>query len=282
MVIIHVNAAQFAVAHELMHKPGIQKVIGSYLSMLGTLHMLKTLNIHFTHEHVLGHHRRVATAEDPASASKGTNICRFFLRSYFGAYREVYLRDKQLGKPVYQNTIFLSLLSSTIFCSLIWGMFGTQAFLCFLVEVVGAVFFLEAINYIEHYGLRRKKNGEEYEKVTFRHSWNSAHRFSNYLFFKLQRHSDHHENALKPYQTLLTVDEAPQLPHGYVIMNAMAFFPPTFFSVMDPLVQCHNEYPDDKELLQERYRKSVQLTRHFILKLSFMSTALFCASRVLI
>ena len=80
------------------------------------------------------------------------------------------------------------------------------------------------------------ENGE-YEKVTIRHSWNAPHRFSNYLLFKLQRHSDHHENATKPYQTLLSLDDSPHLPHGYSLIVFMSFFPSVWFSVMDPLVK---------------------------------------------
>jgi alkane 1-monooxygenase len=68
-----------------------------------------------------------------------------------------------------------------------------QCLVIFLFQVAGAIMYLEIINYIEHYGLKRKKlsNGE-YEKVNIKHSWNAPHRFSNYLLFKLQRHSDHH------------------------------------------------------------------------------------------
>lgn len=64
-----------------------------------------------------------------------------------------------------------------------------------------------------------------FEKVTILHSWNAPHRFTNYLLFKLQRHSDHHENASKPFQTLLSLEESPLLPHGYNLMVLMTFFP---------------------------------------------------------
>lgn len=75
-----------------------------------------------------------------------------------------------------------------------------------IITAVGSIVYLEAINYIEHYGLSRKllPNGE-YEKTTILHSWNAPHRFTNYLFFKLQRHSDHHENSSKPFQTLVSM-----------------------------------------------------------------------------
>lgn len=64
-----------------------------------------------------------------------------------------------------------------------------------------------------------------YEKVTVRHSWNAAHVISNYYTLKLQRHSDHHENSLKSYQTLCTYEDSPQLPHGYLVCFLMANFP---------------------------------------------------------
>lgn len=110
-----------------------------------------------------------------------------------------------------------------------------------MIEAFGSIFYLEAINYIEHYGLLRKKqdNGH-YEKVTIKHSWNAAHRFSNYLLFKLQRHSDHHENSYKPYQILVTMKESPQLPHGYTVMILMSFVPKKWFQIMDPLVDAYN------------------------------------------
>lgn len=83
VIVSNLNAAQFSISHEMMHKPGWRRV-------LGTFHMIKTLNMHFTYEHLYGHHRKVATPEDPASAKKNENVYRFFIRSYFGAYTSVY------------------------------------------------------------------------------------------------------------------------------------------------------------------------------------------------
>ena len=104
------------------------------------------------------------------------------------------------------NYAVLSIFSAILFTSLMFKIYGFQAGILFLITAYGGIFYLEAINYLEHYGLLRKKltNGE-YEKVTIKHSWNAPHRFSNYLLFKLQRHSDHHENSLKPYQTLVSL-----------------------------------------------------------------------------
>lgn len=120
--------------------------------------------------------------------------------------------------------------------------FGVYGTFYFLVMAGISVFYLEAINYIEHYGLQRKEiQPGVYEKVNITHSWNTPHRISNYLLFKLQRHSDHHENGLKPYQILCAYEESPQMPHGYIVMILLSFVPQIWFNVM-------NEYT-------EKYRK---------------------------
>ncbi len=111
---------------------------------------------------------------------------------------------------------------------------------------------LEVINYIEHYGLKRRFISPlgKYENVTIHHSWNAPHRISNYALFKLQRHSDHHENPLKPYHLLATYDEAPTLPQGYGICIVVALLPSIWYKVMNPLVelQAKNQKPS-KEIL---------------------------------
>ena len=134
--------------------------------------------------------------------------------------------EKQAGKTFLNNYLILSIVAEVLFTALMFFMFGFKGGIVFLISAFGSIFYLEAINYIEHYGLQRKKLPDgNYEKVTIKHSWNAPHRFSNYLLFKLQRHSDHHENSLKPYQTLLSLEESPHLPHGYSVSIFMSFFP---------------------------------------------------------
>lgn len=216
----NLSSAQFAVAHEVMHKPG------KFYRFLGTLHMLKLCYMHFTYHHLYRHHQQVATPEDPSTALKGETVYQFVVRCISGSWKGVYEDEKKAGKSFLKNDAVLSLIASIIFISGVYIIFGLKSTLIHLAIVGGAIFYLEAINYLEHYGLIRKKlaNGE-YEKVTILHSWNAPHRFTNYLLFKLQRHSDHHENSTKPYQTLLTLEESPFLPHGYTLMILMTFFP---------------------------------------------------------
>lgn len=199
--------------------------------------MSKNLYMHFTYEHIFGHHRRVATPEDPASAEQGINLYRFIWRSFIGSYKSVYKMQKELNKPFFLNYAVLSVVGAIAFTLFIYLLYDVRVTLFFLFEALFSIVYLEAINYVEHYGLSRKKlpNGE-YEKVTIHHSWNAPHRFTNYLLFKLERHSDHHENALKPYQTLVSLDESPQIPYGYTTMILISFFPKVWYSIMDPLV----------------------------------------------
>ena len=178
-----------------------------------------------------------------------------------GSWLSAYNIEKTQGKPIYLNGAILSIVSSVLLIGMVWKFYGLPAAIMFTIYGLGSIFYLENINYIEHYGLRRAKlaNGE-YEKVSIRHSWNAPHRFTNYILFKLQRHSDHHENSLKPYQTLLSLEDSPNLPHGYSVMILMSLFPTVWFDIMDPLV---DEYELKKkgDISMEATKRAEQLTR---------------------
>jgi alkane 1-monooxygenase len=121
---------------------------------------------------------------------------------------------------------------------------------------------LTSANYIEHYGLLRQKleNGR-YEQCQPHHSWNSNHIMSNLILFNLQRHSDHHANATRRYQSLRNFDNLPQLPSGYPLMFAIAYIPPLWFAIMDRRVvewadgdmSKLNVLPSMRERLARRY-----------------------------
>ncbi len=110
----------------------------------------------------------------------------------------------------------------------------------FLYQAFIAIWQLELVNYIEHYGLTRKHFGEgKYEHVQPRHSWNSAMRVSNWLLINLQRHSDHHYKPDRRFPLLqnYTEADAPQLPYGYPVMTLAAMWPPLWRRVMNPRVR---------------------------------------------
>ncbi|KIF83102.1 alkane 1-monooxygenase [Noviherbaspirillum autotrophicum] len=195
---------------------------------------------HFYIEHNRGHHRDVATPEDPASSRMGESIYRFVLREMPGALRRAWLLEKdrlqRCGKPVWSlhNDILQPLLLTLLFFALMIAWLGWHALPFMLLASFWSNFQLTSANYIEHYGLLRRKlpNGR-YEPCQPHHSWNSNQLFSNWATFHLQRHSDHHAHPVRRYQSLRHFDDVPQLPNGYFGMFVVAYLPPLWFHLMD-------------------------------------------------
>lgn len=200
--------------------------------------------VHFCIEHNRGHHRHVATPEDPASSKMGETIYRFMFREMPGAYfrgwdLEVERLERQ-GKSAW--SLDNEIVQGWIGTAIVWGAMiawlGWQALpLLVAIAFLGA-FMLTSANYIEHYGLvRQKKADGRYEHCQPHHSWNSNHVLSNILTFHLQRHSDHHANPTRSYQSLRSFSEVPTfLPMGYTGMFLVAYVPSLWFKVMDKRV----------------------------------------------
>lgn len=203
------------VAHELIHR------INQIEQWLGRALLLTTCYMHFAIEHVYGHHKHVATPDDPATAKKGEHFYQFWLRTVPGQYRSAWNieqdRLKKFGHSFLsvRNEMLVFLILQIGFLILIVVVFGGFVILPFLVSCIIAFSLLEAVNYLEHYGLERrlKTNIGSYEKVDH-HSWNSYYLISRMFLFELSRHSDHHAVASRKYQVLRSFEESPQLPTG--------------------------------------------------------------------
>jgi alkane 1-monooxygenase len=223
------------IGHELGHKRG------AFERWLAKLVLAPTGYGHFHVEHNRGHHRDVATPEDPASSRLGESIYVFLLREMPGALRRAWRleceRMASLGRSRFSlrnDIVQTALITLTLWTVLVaWLGVGVLPFL--IAASFWANFQLTSANYIEHYGIARRRvpNGR-YEPCRPEHSWNSNHLVSNWALFHLQRHSDHHANATRRYQCLRHFDEAPQLPTGYFGMFLLAYVPPLWFRVMDP------------------------------------------------
>lgn len=227
-------------AHELGHK---REDLERRLSKIA---LAQTCYGHFFVEHNRGHHARVATAEDPASARFGESLYRFVARSVVGGFRSAWhleaSRFARLDRSPWtlrSDLISAWLLSVALFTVLVpW--FGPVVLPWLIAQAVLGFCLLEAVNYIEHYGLRRQRlAGGRYEPVRPAHSWNSSSVVTNLCLFHLQRHSDHHAHPLRRYQLLRHADDAPQLPAGYAAMVLLALIPPMWRHVMDPRVLAH-------------------------------------------
>jgi len=251
-----ITGSNFLIAHELFHKRG------KFNQIMGSLTMAKNLYMHFYIEHNFGHHKNVATPLDPASSRYGESLFQYLPRTIIGSYKSAWnIECRRLTKLrgykthwVPQNKMIWFTINKFVFPLGVWLKFGFKGLVVYLLIVAVSIFTLETINYIEHYALERKQIGpNEYERVTIMHSWNAPQRFSNYLLFKLQRHSDHHENSYKPYHVLSSKDESPMLPHGYTLCIILANFPKVWFRMMDRSLAAHRE---KRELTKEERRQS--------------------------
>jgi alkane 1-monooxygenase len=221
------------VAHELGHRvnPGDQLAAKTLL--------LSSLYMHFFIEHNKGHHRRVSTPEDPASARYGENLYVFFLRTIPGSWWSAWeIQRKELrkkGRPFFSwhNEMLWYQLIQASLVILIVVVFGAWPALAFCAAALIGALLLETVNYIEHYGLQREKKSDGlYERALPEHSWNSDHLLGRLTLFELSRHSDHHYQASRKYQLLRHHDQAPQMPTGYPGMMILALIPPLWFRVM--------------------------------------------------
>jgi alkane 1-monooxygenase len=223
------------VAHELIHKPARVEQAGGGLLLASVGYAT------FKIEHVLGHHAWVATGRDPSSAKLGESVYAFVPRAIVlnvaNAFRLQAARLRRKG------IAFWSWRNELVAWSAVTGAMGLAAIAIggvaglafFAGQAIVAVAHLEMVNYIEHYGLRRATDAAgRTERVTPMHSWNSSYFLSNAWLFQLQRHSDHHANAGRPYYELEHHESAPQLPGGYGAMMLVALVPPLWRRIIHP------------------------------------------------
>lgn len=207
---------------------------------LAKLILAPTFYGHFTIEHNRGHHRDVATPQDPASSRMGESVWRFVWREMPGAFRRAWALERARmrtdGQPfwsLHNELLQPALITLALWTALVVWL-GPQVLLFLVAASLWANFQLTTVNYIEHYGLLRLRGADgRYETCKPRHSWNSNHVFSNWATFHLQRHSDHHAHPLRRFQSLRHFDEAPQLPNGYFGMIPLAYLTPLWYAVMD-------------------------------------------------
>ena len=223
------------VAHELIHKPG------HFEPALGGILLASVGHPGFKIEHLRGHHVQVSTPHDRSSAPLGMSVWRFLPRALAGNARAAWRLET--GRLQGQGRMPWSCYNELLRWGLLWLVFaasmaltlGAGGLLDFIAVGLIAASSLEVTNYVEHYGLQRRELSRgHYERVTHLHSWNAAQRYTNWLLFELQRHSDHHAHARRRYPELRHHPDSPQLPAGYATMFVLALIPPLWRRVMDP------------------------------------------------
>ncbi len=236
-------------AHELLHqKNRVERWLGDLL-------LASVLYSHFRTEHLLVHHRYVGTPRDAVTARYNEGFHHAFPRVLRDGPGSAWRAERQLlaraGRKVWHlsNPFWRYAALQFLALSLALALGGWQGLALFIWQAFVAIWQLELVNYIEHYGLTRRHLGEgKYEHVLPRHSWNADHKVSNWLLINLQRHSDHHYKPDRRFPLLQTyaTEEAPQLPFGYPAMTALAMVPPLWRRRMNPRVRAWRRqfYPD--------------------------------------
>ena len=236
-------------AHELVHQRNKWERWG------GELLLTSVAYGHFATEHVYGHHITVGTPKDPVSARKGENFYSFFLRAVTGTLISAWKIDAgrmaKRGLPVWHRTnpFWRYAIGAGLFIGYSVALGGWWGLALFGMQCFMAVYQLEAVNYVEHYGLTRRYEGNgKFERVQPHHSWNASQAVSNWFLINLQRHSDHHYRPDRRFPLLQHYPwkQAPQLPFGYATMIAIALTPPAWFWVMNKRVDRWRQsfYPD--------------------------------------
>lgn len=227
------------VAHELGHRRTKHEQAFSKALLLTSLYL------HFFVEHNRGHHRRVATPEDPASSRLGESVYAFWPRTIVGSWRSAWdLEASRVTREGHRalswhNAIVRYAVVQIVAVAAVGIVAGPVAMGGFVVAALGGILLLETVNYLEHHGLARAHNQRgTYERVQPHHSWNSNRPMGRIFLFDLTRHADHHANATRKYQVLRHMDDAPELPAGYPAMILAALVPPLFHALMaEPLAR---------------------------------------------
>jgi alkane 1-monooxygenase len=236
-------------AHELMHQKS------RFERWLGDLLLATVLYCHFRSEHLLVHHLYVGTPRDAVSARYNEGFHRFFLRVLRQSPRSAWRAERRLlaraGRKVAdaKNPFWRYGALQLAALVLAYGFGGWAGVGFFAFQALAAIWQLELVNYVEHYGLTREHLGKgRYEHAQPRHSWNAAHKASNWFLINLQRHSDHHYKPDRRFPLLQThsADAAPQLPYGYPIMTILALIPPLWRRMMNRRVRAWRKqfYPE--------------------------------------
>jgi alkane 1-monooxygenase len=247
-------------AHELGHRRGGAE------RWLSKVALAQSCYGQFYVEHNRGHHVRVATAEDPASARFRENVYAFAVRSVTGSTRSAWrLEAKRLARKgrsrwsLRNDVLNAWLMSAAMLVGLtVW--FGAVDLPWLAGQAVIGMFLLEAMNFVSHYGLRRRRlPSGRYEPLRPAHCWNSTAVMTNVFLLHLQRHSDHHLHPMRRYQAVRDTEQAPQLPGGYVAMLVLSLCPPLWRRVMDPRVLA--VYDGDVSLTALRPRDAKRIAR---------------------
>jgi alkane 1-monooxygenase len=219
----------FAAAHELLHaKSGIDQVLQRIVTTF-------LFYPHYKLIHIRSHHVHASTDHDENTAWLNESIYAYIVRTIPGSMIRSWQMEARLhaGKGLLRNKMVVYAAGQVALLVALFLLAGPWGFLFYAAHILGAHVVLESVNYIQHYGLMRKRLDGEYEKTGPEHSWDTYHYFSSYITFRVGHHSYHHI-AVKPYYLLAPEPEAPKLPTGYFWAIPVVLLPPWWRRVINP------------------------------------------------
>ncbi len=165
-------------------------------------------------------------------------------KHYFGSFKKSFSVQKDIlvnnGDSffnIFRNTLLRwSLFSIAIYVSV--GIFIGMAALSFLlVQTLFALLLFASFTYGQHYGLmRRVKSDNTLEDFSFMNVFASDHFVSSRELINGNHHGHHHLFQLCRYPYLKVIRMGPKLPYASSTMAMIAFIPPLWFKIMNPIV----------------------------------------------
>ena len=206
--------------HELSHCKGFAFIISRMTMGLSG-------SAHFCYAHVYNHHLELASEDDPATAPRGRTIYGHYPLSYLGQSKFLYNMEKErlsrMGVSFisWQNRWIRGYLMAVPTVALFF-MAGGWIGMAVLATVWGiSNFELEALNYLEHYGLIRVKD----QPIDYRHNWDNSTCFTAWFFIEIGRQADHHDRGETHFWELENVG-CPNTGWGYFVVFFIALVPP--------------------------------------------------------
>ena len=227
----------FTLAHEFIHRLNIMDRIAGHLLLLQNNYM------HYSIEHIGGHHLYACTSKDPHTARMNESFYRFLPRAISGTFiNACEIEQKRLDRKrhsaigIHNRILLFAIIQSIVTVTAI--MFaGWPAFAFLLLQSGMAICLLHVTNYLQHYGLMRMEvKPGQYEKVNIHHAWSSPGNGKDFSLFQLENHADHHMHPNRRYEELVKHEESPIQPAGYSGMLLLALIPPLWFQIMNKRV----------------------------------------------
>ena len=238
--------------HELAHTKGFSFVIARWMMALSGAS-------HFCYAHVYNHHLELGCSDDPATAPRGRSLYGHLPLSYLGQSKFLYGMEKdrlaRKGVPFlsWQNRWLRGYAMSLPSLFLFWFVGGWLGVACLALVWLISNFELEALNYLEHYGLIR----EQGQPIDYRHSWDNSTALTSWYFIEIGRQADHHDRGETHFWELDEVG-APNTSCGYFMLFAVALFPMLFHKLM----QTELKKWDDNEAVEGERQIADAMNQH--------------------